>query len=231
MSVKDLSRKVYVLNFRGGIPFRVIVPYTTGHDNSTTFGLERVAIQSQHHHCRWAINGGPFHRDGSPAGSLIVGGRLVRDEFGESSAIGFGMTSSEYFFGRLIHRQQALGLVHYVAGFDWLVYKGKNVVNRTGNNLSPAVPRAPRTAVGVDSDGNLILVVADGCERCLVKQGPTLHEFADFLFQAGVHYAVNMDGGSSSTLVHHRTIVNHPTCLDVIGFRCTRRVASVICIP
>ena len=52
---------------------------------------------------------------------------------------------------------------HFCTGFGWLVYDGNNVAN---NNHNPTgADRAPRTAIGIDHNSNLMLVVVDGCEK------------------------------------------------------------------
>jgi exopolysaccharide biosynthesis protein len=58
----------------------------------------------------------------------------------------------------------------------------------------------------------------------------TLVELAGRLVAANISYAINLDGGSSSTLVVNQTVVNHPTCLDVIPWKCERPVATVLCV-
>lgn len=55
-----------------------------------------------------------------------------------------------------------LGLRHFVTGFDWLVYDGKAVASAFNNTTG--AEEAPRTAVGVNQQGKLMLLVADGCE-------------------------------------------------------------------
>jgi hypothetical protein len=49
------------------------------------------------------------------------------------------------------------------------------------------------------------------------------------MIQAGARYAVNMDGGGSTVLVHHHQVVSHPTCFD-IPIQCERKVATAFCI-
>ncbi|KAL7569227.1 hypothetical protein ACA910_016782 [Epithemia clementina (nom. ined.)] len=221
-----LSRKVFMLNTTDS--FSVIAPYSS--NNSHALRLERVSVQAGRHNCSWGINGGPFHKDGSTAGALIIDGKIIIDDFG--GAAGFGVTGKptvQWVLGSLTkERAYQLGVVHFVTGFDWLVYNGENVAAK--QRFKPAIKRAPRTAVGVDKTGNLLIIVADGCERCLQKRGPTLDETADFLVEVGVAYAVNMDGGSSSTMTRQRRVINKPTCLDIDVISCSRPVASAICI-
>lgn len=75
--------------------------------------------------------------------------------------------------------------------------------------------RAPRSAAGLSADGRtMYLVTVDG--RQTDSGGMTLPEFARQLAGMGVHAAVNLDGGGSSTLVFRKPgesrvrIVNDP---------------------
>ena len=64
------------------------------------------------------------------------------------------------------------------------------------------------------------------------KRGLTLEDLSDLLVDEHVRakYAINMDGGGSSTMVRDMThVVNRPTCLD-IPLKCQRPVATVHCI-
>jgi exopolysaccharide biosynthesis protein len=62
--------------------------------------------------------------------------------------------------------------------------------------------------------------------RC---QGPTLTQVARVLVDQGAKYAINLDGGGSSTLVVKSRVFNHPTCVD-LPIQCERPVASVMCV-
>ena len=59
--------------------------------------------------------------------------------------------------------------------------------------------RAPRTALGVKSDGTAFLYVADG-RRSGYSAGLTLEELAQELKSLGCKWAVNLDGGGSSAM-------------------------------
>ncbi len=77
-----------------------------------------------------------------------------------------------------------------------------------GGNLLPEVLQAqgadtpqPRTAVGLDKNARwLTIVVVDG-RQAGYSQGATLVELAELLIEKGAFYAMNMDGGGSSTMV------------------------------
>lgn len=83
--------------------------------------------------------------------------------------------------------------------------------------------RHPRTAVALTEDGHFLMVVVDG-RRPGVSEGMTARELTRFLKQHfNPRYALNMDGGGSSTLVvagegdPDTHIVNRPT--DASGER------------
>lgn len=69
--------------------------------------------------------------------------------------------------------------------------------------------RAPRTAIGIDDFGNLILVVVDG--RQALSKGLTMLELADLMDSIGAKHAMNLDGGGSSTLFLDGQVVNKPS--------------------
>jgi len=74
----------------------------------------------------------------------------------------------------------------------------------TGGKLIPDLDDSaiqPRTAVGYSSNGRyLYLVVVDG-RQPLYSEGMTIKELADLMQSLGAHYAMNLDGGGSSTMV------------------------------
>ena len=69
--------------------------------------------------------------------------------------------------------------------------------------------KAPRTAVGILKNGNVMFAVLDG--RQAHSKGMMLDEFARFLIGMEVVDAVNFDGGGSSELVINGKIVNSPS--------------------
>ena len=77
--------------------------------------------------------------------------------------------------------------------------------------------RHPRSAIGVDADGAVWLVVVDG--RQPDSRGVDLGELADILAALGARDAVNLDGGGSSALVvragENWVRLNRPTGGDV----------------
>lgn len=114
-----------------------------------------------------ATNGGPYNADGSSIGTLIVnGGKVLQNETTSNEFVGFGKTETQYVMGKyqdLVSNNPHVAetIESFVTGFGWLVYKGETVETYSSRNRR----RAPRTAVGVDDRGRLLVLVADGCEH------------------------------------------------------------------
>ena len=89
---------------------------------------------------------------------------------------------------------------------------------------------APRTALGVTADGQLLVFVANGVELHKPPLGLTLQQTAQWLQTLGAVHAINLDGGGSSTAVYNGRIINYPTCTDEPHVECERRVTTVTCI-
>lgn len=69
----------------------------------------------------------------------------------------------------------------------------------------------PRTAVGITQDGKIVLAVIDG-RWPGESVGMTLAELANFMRDQGATWALNLDGGGSSTMwVKGRGIISRPS--------------------
>ena len=82
---------------------------------------------------------------------------------------------------------------------------------RNGRVTASTTPdRHPRTAVGIGTEGDVVLVVVDG--RNEKSAGVTLHELALIMKSLGCHDALNLDGGGSSTMYwKNRGVMNYPS--------------------
>jgi len=86
----------------------------------------------------------------------------------------------------------------------------------------------PRTAMGVQADGTLLLVVVDG--RTEAGDGMTFTELAEYMLWLGADDAANLDGGGSTTLwiagQSINGIVNHPSDNDTADHWGERKVTD-----
>lgn len=118
--------------------------------------------------------------------------------------------------GQRLVIQETLGGVEdqadYVLGAGpLLVSEGRLALATEAEAFGPdvAAGRAPRTAVGIGKNGEILLVVVDG--RQWNSVGLTLLELAEFMQSLGAEAAMNLDGGGSSELVYRRDIMNTPS--------------------
>ncbi len=68
---------------------------------------------------------------------------------------------------------------------------------------------APRTAIGVTPDNELVMAVADG--RTSRYRGVDFDELAQIMIDCGCSDAIALDGGGSSTLVYKDEVINNPS--------------------
>lgn len=90
-----------------------------------------------------------------------------------------------------------------------LIKNGRVVLNAAGENFSEAFiqQKAHRSAIALTQAGKLLLVaMGDGVGR----KGPTLEEATAILEQLGAIEALNLDGGSSTSLYLGGEIINRP---------------------
>jgi exopolysaccharide biosynthesis protein len=100
------------------------------------------------------------------------------------------------------------GVLDAIGGNPTLVEGGEIVVT---NGPSVFYDRHPRTGVGYTADGRVLLVVVDG-RRPGFSVGMRLRRFARLMKNLGARYALNLDGGGSSTMwVRGRGVVNRPS--------------------
>lgn len=100
---------------------------------------------------------------------------------------------------------------HLIGGGPTLVKNGQIHLTATEEKFQPDITqgRAPRTAIGLAANGDVLLLVADG--RTPTSRGLTLTELALLMREHGAIDAMNFDGGGSSTMVVNQRVVNSPS--------------------
>jgi hypothetical protein len=112
-------------------------------------------------------------------------------------------------------------ILHMLSGGPRLVKKGVPYVSKHEEKFKADIARgrAARTAVGIARDGQILLVTVDGLPRAKSQRsaknkksaGMTLEELADLMINLGAVEAMNLDGGSSTTMCIAGRTVNQPT--------------------
>ncbi|MCL2225008.1 MAG: phosphodiester glycosidase family protein [Defluviitaleaceae bacterium] len=117
-------------------------------------------------------------------------------------------------------------LYQAVGGGDMLVYNG--YIYSTFLHPGIDADRHPRTAVGITADNEVLLVVADG--RSAVSHGFSMAELATYMYNLGAVWAVNLDGGGSTTAVLQNAYDGFLDIINVPSDGVERTVANSILI-
>ncbi|MEB3330774.1 MAG: phosphodiester glycosidase family protein [Candidatus Sericytochromatia bacterium] len=104
------------------------------------------------------------------------------------------------------------GARHVLGGGPALLDRGAIKVTAERERFRPDVAngRAPRTAVGIDPDGRLLLVAVDG-RQPRYSQGVTLEELARLMRSLGASEAINLDGGGSTAMTIGDVLISRPS--------------------
>ncbi|MGB7444417.1 MAG: phosphodiester glycosidase family protein [Coleofasciculaceae cyanobacterium] len=93
------------------------------------------------------------------------------------------------------------GTVQAVAGNTLLIEGGNPVGLNSGSGKGDSPKAYARVAVAIDKEGKkLWLVVIDG-KQPLYSEGVTIAELTKIISDLGAYWALNLDGGGSTTLV------------------------------
>ena len=75
----------------------------------------------------------------------------------------------------------------------------------------------------------MLLLIIDGAESR--DRGMNITELGDAFVELGAVYALNLDGGGSTTAwMDGEGFIDRPTCTDNILPECVRHVASAVCV-
>ena len=144
-----------------------------------------------------------------PAGALVLSGHGTAALFLRRMRIGDGVRLRIHLAGEdgasWDEAWQAIG------GGPRLLRRGEVCLTESPEGFRPDVVKgkAPRSAVGVTADGQLLLAAVDG--RQLASAGMTLAEWAAWLRAQGAVEAINLDGGGSTTLWMRQVVANSPS--------------------
>ena len=175
-----------------------------------------------------AVNGDFFTPEGRPVGTEVVRGvtRQVRRRPafawrpGSEPWVGTPASTGDsvLVLGWDLSRLHGDDGTEVIGGFPLLLMDGGRVGDlEVTERPSFAAERHPRTAVGFDSDEDVLWVVVVDGRQPDHSMGMTLPELASLMETLGVEDAVNLDGGGSSVMVLGGKTMSRPS--DVEGER------------
>lgn len=234
--------------------FSVQLPATGCSTRNTTTSTSNL------HGCQVAVNAGFFSFSAPYCMGELVINSTVQHWDGDGDAMFSVTANKQSVVGTLTQDQvKSMGVTHGVNGFGVIVRDGKvykpgverakarvrAVKSARGEALHLRAPGAeevaPRTVVGLDAQGRLLLVAVDGVEALYL--GVTMDEIAELMtgaagFPFKAVHAINLDGGGSTAMTYSAgawptsgpaVIYNRPTSTDT-GPIVERDVTSIMCI-
>lgn len=188
---------------------------------------ETVASLAKKHQAYAAVNGGFWKSNGDPAGILKIDHQWLGFADKPRGAIGWSMGGQSVVMDRvltsrgendeLIHIDDQIAeewreVEHIVGGAPLLLKDGQLIDDYSPEQTlkSFIAGRHPRTAVGVKPNGDWVFVVVDG-QFLGFLGGMPMKKLAQCMLSLGCMNALNLDGGSSSTMVLEGRVVNRPS--------------------
>jgi len=168
-----------------------LYPYGT-----SAWGPGQVGLAEDFYVARMRCNDKPMKRRGgsviaAPVGSeasLLIRSHLVADE----------VVTMTWSIGRR-------GVLDTIGGNPNLVENGAIAADRCTDSYF--CYRNPRTGIGVDAKGMILLVTVDGRRSRSVGMTPV--QFAKLFRHLGATWALNLDGGGSTTMVVRGRVINN----------------------
>jgi exopolysaccharide biosynthesis protein len=167
---------------------------------------------TEKYNCQGGINAsgyGDIRQRGVPWGITIVDGKMTFNfSRGERHVMGGFNADYKMLVGKFTVDEIAAQNYLWALEFGPLL-----IVNGVKMEFTPfSGGLGPRTAIGQTAEGHILLVVVDGRQKMSV--GATYQELQDILYDNSAVNAINLDGGSSSTMVYQGSVVNSPSDKD-----------------
>ena len=147
-----------------------------------------------------ATNGNGYNMTtGQPSGVWAMGGTVIQEYTGSTAFFAI-LKDGRAVMGKTVAEWNAYkadpGIQEAINAFgSILVWDGAVSVSATGSYYTD---RASRTMMGVTEDGKVLLIVVDGRQEPF-SCGASMAELAQIMMEAGAKYAINLDGGGSTT--------------------------------
>ncbi|MDD4816696.1 MAG: phosphodiester glycosidase family protein [Victivallaceae bacterium] len=193
-------------------------------DNKTRMTVSKMAERDN---ALAAVNFGYFNMvdPSSPAGALKHGGEVESTSDvgnGSGGLIGFSGSAVSFFKPG---DEAVNGCDNFRAGFPLLVWNG-GIYDGIGS-YDHVPGRHNRTAIGVTAGNVLYLVTFDG-RAAGHATGVSCYDLADYMQRLGCVFAINMDGGGSTTMwtVRHG-VFNYPSDNRAFDHAGERRVYDI----
>ena len=174
--------------------------------------LSEIASQNK---TKTAINAGFFSVTkpdmGYPIGALKINGSMLSEPYDNRGCLAWNEDDEAVFkVGSSEEINYWYDMSNIIQAGPLLIDEGIVSVIDEGFNNSLIATRHPRSAVGLNAEGEWIFMIIDG-RNGLHSSGATISELTEILREQGVLYALNLDGGGSTEIIINGKIYNSPS--------------------
>ncbi|WP_442601404.1 phosphodiester glycosidase family protein [Paenibacillus sp. KN14-4R] len=160
------------------------------------------------------VNAGGFHdpewngNGFQPEGIVISNGKLIYNDGNMNSSYHIVGIDKD---GRMVAGKFKVSDIMKMNIQEGVSFPSKFIANGKGLIKSPkdGWGIAPRTSMAQTADGTILFAIIDGRQTHSI--GASLYDIQEIFLKHGAITAANLDGGSSSVLVHKNTIINKPS--------------------
>lgn len=178
---------------------------------------ETTSALAKKYNASVAINAGGFIANtgksdgskdlGTPGGVIISNGKVIHNSLKDDEKICIsGITKDGVLIigNYSLAEMKKLQVTEAVSFGPCLIVNGEKTITSGDGGWGTA----PRTAIGQRKDGSILFLVVDG--KYIGRLAITLRELQDILYEYGAYNAINLDGGSSSTMYYNGGIISNP---------------------
>lgn len=173
------------------------------------------------------INAGGFvDKGGTGSGGQVIGivisnGRVLDVPSAGKNArelVGGFLKDGQFITGRYSENQLVnMGVTDAVSFGPQLIVNGKD---RVTSSIDAAWGWAPRTAIGQEKDGTVVMIITDGRFYWnKTHRGASMSDMAGLFQKYHVVNAIAMDGGGSTTMIKDGQLLLKPATSTRIGMR------------
>lgn len=153
------------------------------------------------------VQKGGYAHGSSPGGIIIKDGKVVFfEENGKKEHCLVGFDYKNILKTAYVKNKSEAEKMKLRCGVSFgppLIVNGKAIEFESGSSLQP------RTAIAQRKDGSVLFLVLDG--RQAKSPGATLKNVQELLLDLKAVTAVNLDGGSSSSMIYEGKLLNNPS--------------------
>ncbi|WP_371263458.1 phosphodiester glycosidase family protein [Paenibacillus sp. 1_12] len=203
---KNFKGKLLIVN--DAKKLRIAVPGKAGKGEKVSSMVKRLGAVA-------GVNAGGFvdpewmGNGFQPTGIVISGGKIFYNDGGMNTANHIVAIDKD---GRMVAGKYKPSELLQMGVQEAVTFAPRFIVNGVGQIKSQADGWgvAPRTAMAQKEDGTIMFAIIDGRQPGY-SIGATLYDIQQIFLEKGAVTAANLDGGSSTVLVHNNEIVNRPS--------------------